>query len=133
MKLAMVSRIALLIGSIPCGAGGSPTRCLGFEIAQDVKENAGAQICVLDGHGFGWVMADAAVAAAYEQHADVGHVAYRHAVVPRAAGQIARLDALGADLISDVFHDPGRAWARMGLVLRSDHRLDLAPCGDCLD
>src|SRR5262245_58994288 len=133
MKLAMASRVALLICSIPGRASGLSARCLGFEIAQDVEENARAEVGVLDGHGLGRVMAHTAVAAAHEQHADVGHVGYRHAVMPGAARKIAWLDAFGPDLLGDVFHDPGCTRTRMGIVLRCDHDFDLAPCRDRLD
>src|SRR5205823_10152812 len=99
---------------------------LGFEIAQDVEKYAGAQVRILHGHGFSRVMTDAAVSATYEQHADVGHVGYRHTIMPCAAGEKARLDAFGADLLSDMLHDPRCARARMRVVLRGDHGLDLA-------
>src|SRR5206468_12663693 len=99
---------------------------LGFEIAQDVEKYAGAQVRILHGHGFSRVMTDAAVAAAYEQHADGGHVGYRHTIMSRAAGEIARLDAFGADLISDMLHDPRCTRACVRLVLRRHHDLHLA-------
>ncbi len=64
----------------------------GRKIHQEVEEHAHCNVGIGGGDRLQRRVADAAVAASHEQHADVGHAAESHGVVAGAARQIARLN-----------------------------------------
>ena len=80
----------------------------------------------------GRVMADAA-AAAHEDHADIGDVDHRHAVMPCPARQFEHAITFGGDRFRDLRFQPGRAGHGAVLVGDVELQRQIAPLCDRLD
>src|SRR6266699_5432271 len=65
------------------------------EVQQKVLEGASREIGVLRAKGLGWMVADAAVAAAHEQHAHCGDLPHDHRVVAGSARETPHLGVAG--------------------------------------
>ena len=76
-------------------------------------------------------MADAALAA-HEQHADIGQIDERHAIVTGSAREFAHRQSLRGNRLADLFHQPRRAGGRLAFVRGVDFQRDLATRADRL-
>jgi hypothetical protein len=90
---------------------------LRLKVLDHPPQDAGAGVRIRQLDMLVRVMADAA-AATDEDHADIGDVDHRHAVMPGSALQLEHAKAFGSDCVCDLRLQPGRAGR--GAVLMGD-------------
>src|ERR1700682_1309493 len=117
-----------------CGAGCAFISVLlvdGCEVFDEAQEYSRAGVNVLERDRFRRVMADATLAA-YEQHADIGQIEERHAIVTGSAREFAHRQSLRGNRLADLFHQPWRTGGRLSFVRGVDLQRDLATRADSL-
>src|SRR5216684_1156363 len=107
----------------------SGPRVDGSEVFDKAQEYLRAGVHVLERDRFRRVMADAALAA-HEQHADIGQIDERHAIVTGSAREFAHRQSLRGNRSADLFHQPRRAGGRLAFVRGVDLQRDFATRAD---
>src|SRR5580700_8140414 len=104
-----------------------------MQIGDDIEQDARRDIGVVGGDGLKRIVTDAAIAAAHEQHADIGDAGELLGVVTGAAGEMKRRDAgAGHGLREGLLHRRRARYRRMARNL-GDHGGDATTFGDLFD
>jgi hypothetical protein len=82
--------------------------------AQEVEQHLRRDVRIVRRHGLQWIVADAAVAAAREQHRHLGHGGHRHRIVAGARQQVEARQAGALDRRAQPVHQARRAGRGVG-------------------